>query len=161
MLLIGRDAPAFPHYPVMLRKGPLCVISGLSIHSWGRDMPKSNAIPVEYFPALDGSMSSSDGQTFYLKAEREDGSAVMLGFPHREIPSIVELAAIQVAHGKARDGGKVLSGFNVTSFELSKGEEGETVLSLTVGKTGNVNFILPADLEGQLFDALGRSMVRH
>lgn len=124
-------------------------------------MPKSNVIPVEYFPSLDGSMSSNDGQTFYLKAEREDGSTVMLGFPHAEIPNVIECAAMQLTNGRDDAGRKVVSAFNATSFQLSKGEEGETVLSLTVGKTGNISFILPGDLEGQLFDALGRSMVRH
>ena len=124
-------------------------------------MPKSNLIPVEYFPSLDGSMSSNDGQTIYLKAEREDGSAVMLGFPHVEIPNIIECAAMQLTKGRDEGGRKVVPAFKATSFALSRGDEGETVLTLTVGETGNISFVLPGTMEGQLFDALGRSMVRH
>jgi hypothetical protein len=43
-------------------------------------MPITNAIPVEFYPAIDGSTSNNDGQIFYLRAERVDGSPVMLGF---------------------------------------------------------------------------------
>ncbi len=85
----------------------------------------------------------------------------MLGFPHKEIPNIIELAAMQLSHGRDEGGHKVVSAFKTSSFSLGKGDENETVLTLTVGETGNVSFILPGDLEGQLFDALGRSRVRH
>jgi hypothetical protein len=112
----------------MLRTGPLFVVSGPSIHGGDGDMPKSNVIPIEYFPSLDGSMSSGDGQSFYLKAQREDGSAVMLGFPHAEIPNVVECAAMQLTNGRDKAGRKVVSAFNATSFVLSKGEDGETVV---------------------------------
>ena len=106
-------------------------------------------------------MSSSDGQTFMLQAKCEDGSDLVLGFPHKEIPNIIELAAMQLSHGRDEGGHKVESAFKASSFQLGKSDEGDTVLTLTVGETGNICFILPGDLEGQLFDALGRSMVRH
>ena len=68
---------------------------------------------------------------------------------------------MQLSHGRDEGGHKVVGAFNTSSFQVGKGEEGETVLTLTVGDTGKISFILPGDLEGQLFDALGRSMVRH
>ena|SRR5664279_680456 len=118
-------------------------------------------IPVEFFPEVLGSMTSPDGKVFMLRVKREDGRDHMLGFEHREIPNIVECCAMQMDHGRDESGHKVVSAFNTSAFRLGKGEGGETVLTLTVGETGNVNFILPGELEGQLFAALGRSMVRH
>ena len=118
-------------------------------------------IPVEVFLSVEGSMSSSDGQTFMLQAKCEDGSDLMLGFPHKEISNIIELAAMQLNHGRDDGGHKVETAFKTSSFSLGKSDEGETVLTLTVGEAGNISFILPGDMEGQLFDALGRSMVRH
>lgn len=106
-------------------------------------------------------MSSPDGQTFMLKAKCEDGSELMLGFPHQEIPNIIEFAAMQLSHGRDEAGHKVESAFETSSFQLGKSDEGDTVLTLTVGEAGNVNFILTGDMEKQLFDALGRSMLRH
>ena len=52
------------------------------------------SIPVEFFPVVDGSMTSEDGQTFLLHMRREDGSELMLGFPHAELPNIAECAAM-------------------------------------------------------------------
>ncbi len=66
------------------------------------------SIPVEYFPVVDGSMTSEDGQTFYFHAKREGGSGVMIGFPHEELPNIVEAAAMQMDRGKSLDGEKWL-----------------------------------------------------
>jgi hypothetical protein len=118
-------------------------------------------IPVDYFPTILGSMTSPDGQTFMLRVKRQDGADLMLGFPHREIPNIVECCAMQMANGKDEEGQAVVSAFHTSSFRLGMGERGEMVLTLIVGESGVISFILPADLEGQLFDALGRSMVRH
>ena len=53
-------------------------------------------IPVEIFLGVEGSMTSQDGQSFMLRAKCEDGSNLMLGLPHREIPNIVECAAMQM-----------------------------------------------------------------
>jgi hypothetical protein len=49
-------------------------------------------------------MSSNDGHTFYLKAERVDGSSVMIGFLHNEIPNIIECAAMQLVNGRDDQG---------------------------------------------------------
>ncbi|MES2294334.1 MAG: hypothetical protein V4527_13610 [Pseudomonadota bacterium] len=106
-------------------------------------------------------MTSEDGQTFLIRVKCEDGSDLMPGFPHKEIPNIIELAAMQLSNGRDEVGHQVVSAFNTSSFRLGKGEGGETILTLTVGETGNISFILPGDMEGQLSDALGRSMVRH
>ena len=52
-------------------------------------------IPVEIFLGVEGSMTSDDGQMFMLRVKLEDESELMLSFPHREIPNIVECAAMQ------------------------------------------------------------------
>jgi len=124
-------------------------------------MPATNAIPVEFFPAIDGSMSSSDGQTFYLKAERDDGNPVMLGFPHTEIPNIIELAAMQLAHGRDAEGQSVVTAFQSTSFTVGRGPNGEVVLSLTVGQTGRISFLLPDGMPEQIIEVLAKSVTRH
>jgi hypothetical protein len=61
-------------------------------------------IPVENFTMVDGSMTSNDGQTFYLHARRHDGSELMLGFPHKELPNIIECAAMQMTKRRAENG---------------------------------------------------------
>jgi len=118
-------------------------------------------IPVEFFAEVLGSMTSPDGKVFMLRVKREDGADLMLGFEHREIPNIVECCAMQMDHGRDQDGEQVATAFNTTSFRIGKGEQGETVLTMTVGETGNISFILAADMEVQMIEALGRAMVRH
>ena len=125
------------------------------------DEIESNAIDVEVFAAIEGSQTSADGQGFALHARRRDGRGVMLVFPHSEISNIVENAAMQLAHGRNEIGAKVYSAFNTTAFKLGKGQTGETVLSFTVGKSGQISFVLPGELEAALFDALGQLSVRH
>ncbi len=68
---------------------------------------------------------------------------------------------MQMAHGKDEEGQSVVSAFHTSSFRLGIGERGETVLTLIVGESGVISFILPADMPAQLFDALGRAHVRH
>jgi hypothetical protein len=118
-------------------------------------------IQVEFFPALEGSMTSPDGQIFMFKVKREDGTELFLGFPHEEIPNIMECAAMQIDHGRDSKGEKIVSAFDTSSFALAVGREGQTVLSLTVSEKGHINFILPLDMTHQLHDALGKLQVRH
>ena len=122
---------------------------------------KSNAVEVEVFTGVEGSQTSADGLGFALHARREDGRGVMLVFPHSEISNIVENAAMQLGRGRDEAGEKLYSAFNTTAFKLSKGQTGETVLSFTVGKSGQISFVLPQELEVALFDALGQMSVRH
>ncbi len=58
-------------------------------------------IPVEYFPIVDGSMTSDDGQNFFYKVRRPDGSEVMLGFPHDQVGNLIENAAMQLQNGRS------------------------------------------------------------
>ena len=119
------------------------------------------SIPVESFAAVDGSMSSEDGQTFYYHARRDDGSGVMLGFPHAEIPNLIECAAIQTSKARDKDGDEVATAFITGGFQVGRGPEGETVLSMTVGGTGKISFLLPEDMRKQLVTMLVRSGTRH
>lgn len=118
-------------------------------------------VPLEVFLSAEAAMTSEDGQTFLMRVKCEDGSDLMLGFPHQEIANIIELAAMQLNHRRDDAGRELTAAFNTSSLELTKNEEGQTVLTLAVGKTGNISFILAGNLERELFDALGRSMVRH
>ena len=69
---------------------------------------------------------------------------------------------MQLAHGRDEAGKSLQTAFRTSSFQFGLGPKGEPVLSLTVGETGKINFLLPIDMPRQLYDALGRSLVvRH
>jgi hypothetical protein len=118
-------------------------------------------IPVENFITVDGSMTSNDGQTFYFHVRRDDGSELMLGFPHKELPNIIECAALQMTKGRAQDGEKVVTAFNTSGFLVGRGPEGGTVLSITVGGTGQIGFLLSPEMKTQLIAMLGRDETKH
>jgi hypothetical protein len=67
---------------------------------------------------------------------------------------------MQMDHGRDEVWGKVVTAFNTSSFRLGKGERGETILTLVVGETGNISFILPPGMPGQLAAGLGRTETR-
>ena len=119
-------------------------------------------ISVENFTVCDGSMTSEDGQTFLFHVRREDGSEVMLGFPHKELPNIVECAAMQMDKGKNEEGGRVVSAFMASGFCLGRGPEGETVLGMTMAEGGTINFLLTPELKAELAMKLfGRRETKH
>jgi hypothetical protein len=109
---------------------------------------------VAFFPCVEDFMTSEDGEVFWLHVKHECGSDLMLGFPHDEFSNIVGNAAIQVAHGQDAHGKLEASAFKTTSFEIGRGPDGEVVLTLTVGQSGKINFLLPADMPGQLSESL-------
>ena len=78
----------------------------------------------------------------------------MLGFPHSEISNIMENAAMQSSRGKDQKGRASISAFKTSSFEIGRGPAGEAVLTLTVGESGKIRFLLPSDMPGQLSQAL-------
>ena len=120
------------------------------------------SIPVEYFPVVDGSMISEDGQTFLFHVRREDGSELMLGFPHAELPNIVENAAMQMDKGKNEEGGRTVSAFMASGFCLGHGPEGETVLGMTMAEGGTINFLLTSELKAELaMKQFGRCETKH
>jgi hypothetical protein len=118
-------------------------------------------IPVQYFTEIAGSMTSDDGQNFYYRAKRDDGQEYMLGFPHECIPTLVECAAMQMDKGHAEDGRRITVGFNTSGFIVGRGPNGETVLTLQVGETGKISFLLPGDMPSELVGTLGRTVVKH
>lgn len=118
------------------------------------------SIPVEYFPEVDGSMTSDDGESFFYKVRRQDGSEVMLGFPHNQVPHLIETAAMQLQRGK-EDGQQVLTAFQTAGFVLGRGPKGETVLILEIGKTGRISFLLPGTMPAELEAALAESLTKH
>ena len=119
-------------------------------------------IPVEFFPVVDGSSTSEDGQTFYFHARRDDGSELMLGFPHKELPNIIECSALQMDKGRNEEGGKMVSAFLASGFCLGRGPEGETILGMTMAEGGTINFLVSPELKAELAKMLfGRSETRH
>jgi hypothetical protein len=117
----------------------------------GQKMAKMD---TAFFPTVEGSMTSPDGQTFMLHVKRPSGSDLLLGFPHAEIPNIVENAAVQAAHGRNADGQQTLAAFKTSSFKVGRAPTGEAVLTMVVGRAGTINFLLPGDMPGQLSDTL-------
>jgi len=109
---------------------------------------------MAYFRAVEGSMTSEDGQTFMLHVKRPTGGDLLLGFPYAEIPNIVENAAMQAAHGRDKKGRASLSALKPTSFQVGRSENGEPVLTMIVGAGGKISFLLPDDTAGQLSQAL-------
>jgi hypothetical protein len=109
---------------------------------------------IAFFPKVEGSMTSEDGQTFLLHVKRATGSDLMLGFPHSEIPNIVEHAAVQAAHGRDAACKGVVSAFKTSSFKVGRGPDGEPILTMIVGKAGTISFLLPDDMAGQLSECL-------
>jgi hypothetical protein len=51
-------------------------------------------------PMVDGSLTGEGGQTFLFHVRLEDGSELMLGFAHAELPNTVEGAAIDKGREK-------------------------------------------------------------
>ncbi len=82
-------------------------------------------IGMAYFPSVEGSMTSEDGQTFMLHVKRSTGGDLLLGFPHTEISNIVENAAMQAAHGRDAAGRTRQTAFKTTSFQVGRGSNGE------------------------------------
>jgi hypothetical protein len=111
-------------------------------------------IDMAYFPSVEGSMTSEDGQTFMLHVKRPTGSDLLLGFPHSEISNIIENAAIQSAHGKDAVGRASVTAFKTASFQVGREPNGEPILSMIVGASGKISFLLPEDMPGQLISAL-------
>jgi hypothetical protein len=118
-------------------------------------------IPVQYFPVVDGSMTSEDGQQFLLHVRCEDGSELLLGFPHAELPSLVECAAMQMDKGRGKDGDRLVTAFSTSGFQVGRGANAEIVLSLTISGTGKISFLLPHGMAGELEAALVRAGTRH
>jgi hypothetical protein len=85
-------------------------------------------IQVEFFPRLEGSMTSPDGQVFMFKINRKDGTELFLGFPHQEIPNIVECAAMQMDHGSDTAGEKIVSGIRDLILRACRWERGSNSL---------------------------------
>ena len=118
-------------------------------------------IPVEHLLTVDGSMTSDDGLTFYYHVRRDDGTELMLGFPHKELPNIVECAAMQMDKGKNEVGERMVSGFIASSVCLGRGPEGETVLGMTMEEGGTINFLLTPELKAELAAMLVKAETRH
>jgi hypothetical protein len=112
-------------------------------------------IDMAFFPSVEGSMTSPDGQTFMLHVKRPTGGDLLLGFPHTEISNILENAALQAAHGRDAGGQQTITAFKASAFKMGRGPNGEPVLTMVVGRAG-ISFLLPDDMPGQLSETLQR-----
>jgi hypothetical protein len=109
---------------------------------------------IAYFQSVEGSLTSEDGCTFMLHVKRPTGSDLMLGFPHAERSNIVENAAMQASHGKDEEGRKAVVAFKTSSFQVSRWPDSEAILTLTMGESGKISFLLPGDMAGKLSETL-------
>ena len=73
------------------------------------------------------------------------------------MPNINECAALQMTKGRAQDGEKVVTAFNTSGFLVRRGPEGETVLSITVGGTGQIGFLITPEMQLELIAMLLRT----
>ncbi len=112
------------------------------------------------FPELLGSMTSDDGQVFCLHVKDVAGTEMMIGIPHREIAHLIEVAAVQVQEGSRLRGDKDLTAFNTRSFSVGVSEGGQVVLTLAIGATAKLAFVLPGDMTGQLSETLAIASAR-
>lgn len=78
----------------------------------------------------------------------------MLAFPHKEISTIVENAAMQMSHGRDKDGDPVVTAFKTTGFKVATGPKGEAVLIMEVGEGGRISFLLPGTMPEQFIAAM-------
>jgi hypothetical protein len=121
------------------------------------EMPKGRAkIDMAFFPSVEGSMTSDDGQMFMLHVKGPTGGDLLLGFPHGEISNIVEHAAVQAAHGRDAQGRGTVAAFKTSSFNVGRGPDGEPILTMIVGRAGAISFLMPDDMAGQLSECLQR-----
>ena len=95
-------------------------------------------------------MTSEDGQTFMLHVKRPTGGDLLLGFPHDEVHRIIEHAAVQASNGRDEQGRQTAAAFKANSFKVSRGPDGEAVLTMVVGQAGAISFLLAGDMPGQL-----------
>jgi hypothetical protein len=116
---------------------------------------------VKFFPAVNGSMTSKDGQRFMLHVKQEDGSEGVIAFPHAEIPKIIECAAMQVGNSKDLKGQPVVTAFQTTGFQVGRGPKGEVVLNMLVGETGKIGFLLSPEMQAEMAVMLMKSGTKH
>ena len=112
-------------------------------------------LPMEFFPEIKGSLTSKDGRAIFFKVERGDGSEIMIGFPHSEMPAMLDHIAVQAAHAKNEDSKPARSAFRTKSFALGTTPDGLAFLMLQFGEVGAINFMLPGDMPDQLHELLG------
>lgn len=114
-------------------------------------------IDMAFFPEIKGSMTSSDGKTFMLHVEQAEGGEIMLGFPHNQIPNILENAAMQAAHCKPTQSQLDTSAFVASGFQFARGPEGQPVLTMLVGKAGRISFLLTPEMPGKLSELIQKA----
>ncbi len=119
------------------------------------------AVPVLQFRSAVGSMTSNDGKKVYLRVVEQDGQDLMLGFPHGEILNMVECLAMQADKGKDDQGRKITAAFKATSFEVGRGPLGEPVLSLVIGETGKISYLLSVPMVAHLMESLAKFALKH
>jgi hypothetical protein len=105
-------------------------------------------------------MTSDDGENFYYKVRREDGSELMLGFPHNQVGFLIENAAMQLQNGRSA-GEKMATAFMTAGFILGRGPNGEIILMLEIGKSGRISFLLPEGMPVELEASLAETLTKH
>ena len=68
---------------------------------------------------------------------------------------------MQINKGRDWDGDKVATAFITGGFQVGHGPKGETVLSMTVGETGKISFLLEQEMVTELAAVLMRAGTKH
>jgi hypothetical protein len=118
------------------------------------DPPPMEIADAEFFESLTGSMTSKDGAVLYLQARRLSGEEHWIAFPHDQVSSIVEAVAIQLGGGRDPDGKGFKDAFIASGFSLGRGPAGEIVLTLWVGDSGKLSFLLTTKFAEELAKSL-------
>jgi hypothetical protein len=118
-------------------------------------------IEVQYFPDIVASTSNHDGQVLLLQVRREDGSQILLAFPHQAIPDLVGLISEQMDQGRDKDGEEITHAFMTSDFSIDDGPEDGLVLSIMLQPGGVIHFQLPSPEAERLRDALAQARMRN
>ena len=121
------------------------------------DRKPADAVLVSF----DGDSSTTeDGRLGLLHAEQEDGSEVLIAFPHEQLALVVEACAREL--GKARAAGTMdLKAFECTGFEMIRTTRGQIMMTLHLGEEGSqLDFLIPENMPGPLVKALEAQVLR-
>lgn len=118
-------------------------------------------IPVQYFPVIEGSMTNEHGGPFFLKVCRSDGKEFVLGFPQAQLPTLLRSAASQLSKSGCENDETAVVAFKPTSFEVGRGSDGKSILSMIMGDTGTITFLLAREIREQLILALANTLTHH
>jgi hypothetical protein len=118
-------------------------------------MSEVPAIPIA---TILGSMATDDKKHVLIKAVEANGQEFVLAITPEELLRLIDCGAKTnsdiLDQGKMKSGSKMI--FDTSWFEIgSDVETGRTMLSITFGAGGTLNFGLPSGMPEQIYEILG------